>query len=419
MSRVMLALCALLLISSDVLAGGPGSGVSWERLVLKNTHCSSKTQCLPLLDLPNIADVACVSVGSDKGHCRVLIGDCYSSEDMVGTWDALSKSCEHHAIIPPQILCESDAQCPWYYEVSQFGNALETSVSKCLILPGSSFGYCGLETQSVECCAYGVSLLGTCIPVPPPACESSWDCLDPKTTCVQGTCQDVSYEKLKVNLVDLTNTELVNGQSKDLYKFTISASSDGDLAIKQFKLLLAWKDNGDDDLLMLSNMKVFLDGADITDWALLMDEDGNTVDMNAGLTEVDERLVVTLKTELIISAGSTKTITVRGKPSGFHMNLNTDSNIDAVVLRLVADAVATGTNTFLNSQIDQSPAQAQIMELASSAGSGYLDGMSCEFIWSDLSDFSHSGDFDNLSSGDWYNGYKVKNLSLQEEVWVH
>lgn len=419
MSRVMLALCVLLFISSDVLAGGTGGGVSWERLVLKNTHCVSKSECLPLLDLPNIADVSCVTAGSLKGHCRVLIGTCYTTEDMVGKWDAFSKSCEYHAIIPSQIMCVSDAQCPWNYEVSQYGNALETSVSTCLILPGSSFGYCGLETLNIECCAYGVSLIGTCLSSPPPACESSWDCLDPKTACVQGTCQDVSYEKLKVNLVDLSNSELVNGQSTDLYKFTISASSDGDLAIKQFKLLLAWKDNGDDDPLMLFNMKVFLDGVDITDWALLMDEDGNEVHTNAGLTEVDERLVVTLKTELMIWAGTTRTITVRGRPSGFHMNLNTDPNVDAVVLRLVADAVATGTNTFLNSEIDQSADQAKIMELASAAGSGYLDGMSCEFIWSDLSDFSHSGDFDTFSSGDWYNGYKVKSLSLQEEVWVH
>ena len=420
MFRVHLVLCGLLLLSSDVLAGGSGWGVDWQHLVLENTRCVSKSQCLPLLDLPNIADVSCVITGSQKGHCRVLIGNCNSTEDMVGIWNPLFKFCEYYAIIPSQIMCVSSAECPSYYEVSQYGNALATSVSTCLILPGSVFGYCELETQSVECCAYGVSLNGTCLPVPLPACAFSWDCLDPpNTTCVQGVCQNVSYEKLKVNHVDLTNLELVNGQSTDLYKFTVSASDEGDIAIKQFKLLIAWKDFGEDDSLMLSNMQVFLDGTNITDVALLMDEDGNDVHKNVGLIETDERLVVTWKNELSIAAGSTRTITVRGMPSGFHGNLNEDTNIDVVVVRLVADTVATDTNRFLNSEIDQSPAQAQIIELASAAGSGYLDGQSCAFIWSDLSAVVHSEDFDTLSSGDWYNSYKVQDLPLPEETWVH
>lgn len=220
------------------------------------------------------------------------------------------------------------------------------------------------------------------------------------------------------DIVDLSNTTLIMGNATDLYKFKVSASASGNVALKQVKVNVAWDDTGTADTLEVESLKVYEDGVDITSLVDLVDEDGNSVEGTSGLLEDDGTLVIswTDGVESTISAGSSKTYTVRGTATGFRQT-GADTTADSVSFSILADTAHNGSSTYLNDETDIAAGQSEISELFTSAAAVASDGTSAKIIWSDLSSNAHTSTKGTTSSGDWANGYKVLNLDLAGETW--
>jgi hypothetical protein len=233
---------------------------------------------------------------------------------------------------------------------------------------------------------------------------------------IVGNSQYIFASVPTVNPVDLTNSTLVNGQATDLYKFTVT-STGGSLAVKQFKLTTAWSDGGTADTLEVESLKLYKNGADITTSVTMVDEDGNTVESTSGLLEADEDLVVTWATEDTVAAGETVTYVVRGTPQSFRAT-GSDTVGDSVSFYLAQDAATNGSSVYLNDETDIGAGQSEIMELFTSAAANTSDGTAAEFIWSDISAASHASAANSTSTGDWHNGFLVKNLDLAGETWT-
>lgn len=245
-----------------------------------------------------------------------------------------------------------------------------------------------------------------------------------------------------VNHVDLTNSTLVNGQATDLYKFTVTASSQSSVALKQFKLNVSWTDGGSVDTLEVESLKLFKNGVDITSSVTMVDPWGASVTSTSGLNDADFDSAPTADTAVIvtwnesagedvISAGETVTYTVRGTPQGFR-TVGADTSGDSVSFYLPTDAATNSTGLFnakklfLNDESDLEANRSEILEFHTSAaaasanGSGTADWSGSDtanFVWSDMSAQSHVGTKNTTSTNDWANGYLVLNLDLPAETW--
>ena len=217
-------------------------------------------------------------------------------------------------------------------------------------------------------------------------------------------------------LVDLTNSALVNAGAQDLYKFTIAAPTQGPVAIKQFKIALAWSDGGGaGDSLELESIKLLRNGTDITSSVTISDEDGSSVESTTGVTEGDSTIVVTWDgtTEDEVSEDGLVTYTIRGTPQGFNVvDASTASNTDTVSLDFTPDTAAqTATFNFIN--VD-SPTVGSIVGLWSSATAN-ASATDHNLIWSDQTSIAHSAST-TAGTGDWSNSYLVTDIGA--EAWT-
>lgn len=209
------------------------------------------------------------------------------------------------------------------------------------------------------------------------------------------------------------SNKIVNGATRDLYSMTISApastvSANG-VTVKQIRLAANWNDGGAaGDALELEQMKLILDGSDITTSDVtLQDQAGNTVESTSGLLEDDTYLVISWDTgkELAIGAGQTRTLVVRGVAQGFNVLDAAANPTDSVALQLVADSAAqTAAHTFLNGG---TAGTADMWFLHDSAAATNAGGEAANFIWSDVSANPHATAENASSSADWSNGYKI------------
>ncbi|NQV89537.1 MAG: hypothetical protein HQ488_04415 [Parcubacteria group bacterium] len=216
-----------------------------------------------------------------------------------------------------------------------------------------------------------------------------------------------------VTHTDLTNSTLVNGQATDLYKFTVTADANGAVAVKQFKLTASWSDGGTADTLEVESLKLYKNGSDITTSVVIQDQDGASLESTSGLLEADSDLVVTWASEDTVSAGETVTYTVRGTPQGFRLT-GDDTSGDSISLYLAQDTSSNSTNVYLN----VGDTTVSVIELFTSAAAGNATTNEPEFMWSDNSASAHSSTAGSASTGDWHNGYLVKNLDLGSETWT-
>ncbi|HLD20717.1 MAG TPA: hypothetical protein VJB64_01330, partial [Patescibacteria group bacterium] len=127
--------------------------------------------------------------------------------------------------------------------------------------------------------------------------------------------------------VDLTNSTLVNGQPLDLYKFTVTADSNGTVAIKQLGFPVTWTDS-EADALEMESWKLYKNGSDITTSVLIQDQVGASIESTAGayqddtdrnadsdVTDANEAVAATIyvtwSSEEVIAAGETVTYVLR------------------------------------------------------------------------------------------------------------
>ncbi|MBI5794675.1 hypothetical protein HZA87_06405, partial [Candidatus Uhrbacteria bacterium] len=234
-----------------------------------------------------------------------------------------------------------------------------------------------------------------------------------------------------VSVVDLTNSTLVNGQAVDLYKFTISANSNGPISIKQLVLPTTLTESGDDTA-YVESWKLYKNGTDIStnsSTVLFAGAAGTTIE-GTGATLVPENsgstqnLYLIWASEEVIAAGETVTYTVRATPQGFDSN-NTVGDEDYLSIYLAGDTTAHNSNggtVGLTDACLDDTGTGSIWQLGDTAAIGTActstgtNSSSYNFIWSDSSLVGHDGT--ETTAADWANGWLILNLDLSGETWA-
>ncbi|MFH1968222.1 MAG: hypothetical protein ABIJ84_02450, partial [bacterium] len=218
----------------------------------------------------------------------------------------------------------------------------------------------------------------------------------------------------KIDLDD-SGYKIANGSVMDLYKFKVTAPTQGDISVKQFKLTLGWSDAVTADVLELESLKLLKDGVDITSSVSILEEDaGYSVEGTDGVSEANNRIIVVWDgtTEDTIQAGLSTEYTIRGTPQGFVMLGAADTTHDSVSLSFSPDTSAqTATYNYLNSN-----GGTGILGLYT-ASTSTASAEEADFIWSDNSAIAHTGVKDASGTGDWSNGYLLLD-SLSSETWA-
>ena len=220
----------------------------------------------------------------------------------------------------------------------------------------------------------------------------------------------------KLTKVELTNNAIANGQVVDFYSFKVTAPTQGDVNVKQFKIDVSWSDINTQNL-EIESVKLLKDGVDITNSVTIMEDDGGTsIESTTGITESNSKIVVVWDgtTEDTISAGGSTTYTIRGTPQDFN---SVSGSKDSVALAFNADAadVTFGSTTvdFIGYINVDSPSIGSILGLYTSATAD-ASAEDAQFIWSDSSAVAHSAST-TAGTGDWTSGYLLD--SLTSEAW--
>lgn len=205
----------------------------------------------------------------------------------------------------------------------------------------------------------------------------------------------------------LTDSErtVTNDASQTVYKFTIKPTG-GSLALKQFKLSLAWTDATNLAALELESVKLFRGSTDLASIITVTDEDGNTIESTSGALEDDDTMVFAFADEDTISAETT--YTVKATPKNF--DSGTTSH-DSVAINMAAD---TSEITAQTTRYAINPVGDGIWLLGTSATQA-TGGTAANFVWSDINQTPHSA-LSSSASADWFSGYKVLNLPLDSTV---
>jgi len=235
---------------------------------------------------------------------------------------------------------------------------------------------------------------------------------------------ELTFRKSKITLDKVaTSGTLINNTDNDIYKFTVAADAAGNVSLKQLKFKIVFTDNGVSQALALGNFKFYRNGSPITntDVSISLDSDGTTLE-NASVDDTTATRYVNvtfgctgtaavpacLTADETLAAGSTTTYTLSANATGFTAAAEDDS----VTVSLVED---TARQTALYYYIDDSDATANesnivLADIAS-------NNLVANIIWSDLSAVPHSSLTNDAgavptSSGDWINGYLVKNMPI-------
>lgn len=221
------------------------------------------------------------------------------------------------------------------------------------------------------------------------------------------------------NAVDLTNSTLVNGQSRDLFKFTVTASANGPIALKQLRLPITWTDGEGADDLEVESWKLYKNGSDVSTSSSavsIQDEDGADIEDGTGALETNDSVyVIWDSSEDVIAAGETVTYTLRGTPTAFDADSDTGDE-DYFTVYLGGDSAHNGTDLCLEDSGagDIWELDGQVGGICTAASSG---NSAYNVIWSDNSGESHDASVET-GSGDWANGYLLLNLDLSGETWA-
>lgn len=204
----------------------------------------------------------------------------------------------------------------------------------------------------------------------------------------------------------LTGT-LVNTSERELYKFTVTAPTQGAVAMKQIKLTVAWSDGGGGtDDLELESLRLLAAGSDITGSVTIQEENGLTVKGTDGISEDSDTIIITWNTQANIPASGSVQYTLLGTPQGFNVADNSSGTAtDNVSIDFVPDTSAqTAGYDYINSD---SPAVGAIVGLYSST-SADSSAEAATLIWSDRSSVNHS-----VTTGDWTNSYLITDMTAQ------
>jgi len=199
------------------------------------------------------------------------------------------------------------------------------------------------------------------------------------------------------------------GSAVTLYKFKVTADSQGPIALKQLKFTVTVTDGGTDTTPVLNTFKFYRGSTDLTtSYVTIQDATGTSLEATAANVaegaQTAPNVIVTFDAEEEIPAGTTYEYSLKATPSGFATS-NTGN-----------DSVSTVINYDTSSSSDSSlfyvydpSGTGSIHQLATAAAG---TGATAEnIIWSDVSALSHSYT-SGSSTADWANSYLVLNLPL-------
>jgi hypothetical protein len=226
-----------------------------------------------------------------------------------------------------------------------------------------------------------------------------------------------------VTHVDLTNSTIVNGQAIDMYKFTITAASNGPVSLKQLRFPITWTDV-ETDTLEVESWKLYKNGTDVSTSSsavAIEDNAGADIEDATGALEANTDVYVIWDTsEEVISAGETVTYALRATPQGFDSN-GTTGEEDYFTIYLAGDSAHTGGTANLTDVCLDDTGSGNIWQLGDTAAVGTdcsatdTGSTAHNFIWSDANLAGHDGT--ETTAGDWTNGYLVLSLDLDGETW--
>lgn len=195
----------------------------------------------------------------------------------------------------------------------------------------------------------------------------------------------------------------------DVAKLTVTATG-GNIAVKQIGFGVTITEGDTDATLTAGTFKLFRDGSDITDQVAIVNSSGATIESTNFLGEGASTGYIVFATEEQISA--TRTYTLRTTLGGAW------ETGDSIRVNFDSDSAPGATVKYLNDA--DTTAGDVVVSLADSAGANETAAQN--FVWSDRSAVPHAAtitDDEGLneddaptSSGDWTNGYLVKNLPL-------
>ncbi len=211
------------------------------------------------------------------------------------------------------------------------------------------------------------------------------------------------------------NTEGINlsaGSTTQLYKFSVAADSKSDVALRQVKLSTTVTDpQGTDGT--FNTLKFFRGSTDLNQAGTVYIRDASGTDLTvAAATLGTGTVVVTLYPELVITAGTTETFTLKGTPANFAPATST-AGADTVSTNLPTDTVPAGVSAGADAAryYLSATGNTAIQTLFTAANNGGGD-TAANVIWSDNSGKVHEDDISASTSGDWFNAYLIKNTPL-------
>jgi hypothetical protein len=204
----------------------------------------------------------------------------------------------------------------------------------------------------------------------------------------------------------LPSTVLTTGTSQTLYKFSIAADAKGPVAVKQLKFTTTITAGSETSSQNLDYFKFLRGSDDISSLVTILNAAEADLEVDGtGCTEAAACTVtVTFATEETIAAGSSATYSLKATSAGMG---SSTAGKDSVSTSLLGDAAGhNGTSKYLN--LDEN---VTINGLYTSAAAS-ADATAYNAIWSDNSAIGHSSTTGTASSGDWANGYLIKDLPL-------
>lgn len=206
----------------------------------------------------------------------------------------------------------------------------------------------------------------------------------------------VSKSLPTITPMQISNPVIVDSIAMDVYKFSVTASSSGDIAIRTFTLGLQFGDQYSNNTLGFRRPRLFVGTTDITSFLQFLHDNGEE---DSVFTESDTKLRIVPKgtslygtNEINIPAGSSRVITVRFQPIGF----TNSGDGDEVSISFIGDVVPTYSK-FLNAGT-----VGKHVKLHTSSGTD-ATAQVFNFIYSDKTSSSHSANL-LISSNDWKNG---------------
>jgi len=227
-----------------------------------------------------------------------------------------------------------------------------------------------------------------------------------------------AYAAIPVFTQGAVSTTINPGLENEVYKFTITPQG-GSVAVKQLKFSVVVTDNvGTNDTLTAGSFKLFRGSTDITSLVDIHNTAGATIESTNTLAEGSTTAIVTWATEEQVSTATEYTL--RATLSGFA----TTADNDSVNITMAYDSSAPTSGHQYLVDLDSTTAQvtAGLQPDTSDASDGTIGATvttGSNVIWSDMSAIPHSSsvtdDADGtqdaeVSSGDWTNGFLVKEM---------